>query len=409
MFMTQEEFGKLPKDQQDLLMKKIEEIQSGAGAPPVPKGLAQLTMDEFKGMVGQVIKDHISSMTHVDKKYFAFPGIGKVDDDISPEGKFSKTVKFLKALAGGDVQTCKTMSNEVRVKANLSEGSTSGGGFLVPEEFASEILRLAPTYGVIRQNCRIIPMSSDVKSIPKAGGTELTAQWVNEAGQIKSTDPTFGQVQLIINKLAAIPVVTSELLADANIDVIAYLSELIAEAFAYQEDYQGFNGTGSPFVGILGATGVPTYPLPSGTGFICLSYPDLVKSTTELYDAATANAKFYLHRTIIGHLRGLITTAGAPIILPTAKDFAGFPFVSTEVLPGTRHSTANTDATQFMVFGDLRKTIAMGQRAGIEMKISDQATVGSNNLFEKDMQALRMIERVSFGVLLPSASLIFVS
>jgi len=404
MFMTKEEFDKLPKDQQDLLMKKIEEIK--AGVPAAPKGLTQLTMDEFKGLIGETIKEHISTMTKVDKKHFAFPGIGKIDDDLSPAGKFVKTVKFLKAIAGADVQSCRAMSEEVRVKANLSEGTTTAGGFLVPEEFAAEILRLAPTYGVVRQNCRIIPMRTDTLSIPAAGSTELRALWVNEASQIKSTDPNFRQVQLVINKLAAIPKVTSELLADANIDTVAYLSMLIAEAFAYEEDSQGFNGSGSPFVGILSATGVPTYPLPSGTGFICLSYPDLVKMTTELYDNAAAGAKFYLHRTIIGHLRGLITTAGAPILTPIQKDIAGYPWVSTEVLPGTRHSTAATDGTKFMAFANLNKMLAMGQREGIEMKIADQATVGSDNLFEKDMLALRMIERVSFGVLLPSAGLI---
>lgn len=406
MFMTKEEFDKLPKEQQDLLMKKIEEIKTGV--PAAPKGLSQLTMEEFKGMVGETIKSHIESMTKVDKKFFAFPGIGKVDDDVTPEGKFAKTMKFLRAIAGGDVQTCKTISNEVRVKANLSEGTTTAGGFLVPEEFAAEILRLAPTYGVIRQNCRIIPMRHDTISIPAAGSTALTAQWVNEAGQIKSTDPNFRQVQLVINKLASIPKVTSELLADANVDVIAYLSELIAEAFAKEEDSQGFNGSGTPFVGVLGATGTPTYAL-AGTGFAELSYPELVKMTGSLYSAAKANAKYYLHRTIVANCRALITTAGAPILGATANEIAGFPLIETEILPSIDASTSQTAGTKFGVFGDLRKTLAMGQRAGIEMKISDQATVGSDNMFEKDMVALRMIERVSFGVLLPSASLVIVT
>ena len=405
MFMSQEEFEKLPKEQQDSLMKKVTEIQNGI--PPAPKGMSQLTMEEFKAIVNETAKDYIKGMTSVDKKFYAFPGIGTEGlDDRSPEAKFGKTIRFLKAISTGNSQVCKTMSDEVRTKANLSEGSTGSGGYLVPEEFSAEILRLAPTYGVVRQNCRIIPMRYDTISIPAAGATDLTAKWVAEAGQLKSTDPNFRQVQLVINKLAAIPKVTTELLADANVDVVAYLSMLIAESFAKEEDIAGIIGGASPFVGMMGGTGVPTYPHVGGTGIITLSYPDLVRMTTELYSGATANAKFYFHRTAIGHIRSLITTAGAPIFTATANEIVGYPMVATEVLPSTRSTAGITTATTYAIFGDMRKALAMGQRAGIEMKISDQATVGSDNLFEKDMVALRMIERVCFGVLMPSAYLI---
>ena len=397
MFMTQEEFAKLPKEKQDALMKKIDEIQKGV--PEHPKGLTQLSMDEFKGIIDETVKANISKMTAVDKKYFKFPGIGEEGkDDITPVGKFAKTVRFLKAMAAGDVKTCRDMSNEYRTKANLSEGTTTAGGFLVPEEFVAEILRLQPTYGVARRECRIIPMARDVINIPNSVG-ELGAAWVSEAAALHSTDPTLGQITLTIGKLGAIPKVTSELLADANVDVIQYLSMLIAEAFSKEEDIQAFLGGGSPFTGLFAATGFPTYVTP-GAAQSMLSYPDLVKMTTELYDTATANAKFYMHRSLLGHIRGLVTTAAAPYFGGTANDIFGFPLVSTEVLGKGGASTT------YMIFGDLRKALAMGQRAGIEMKMSDIATVGSESMFEQDMVALRMIARVCFGVLLPSSYLV---
>ncbi len=208
---------------------------------------------------------------------------------------------------------------------------------------------------------------------------------------------------LTINKLAAIPKVTNELLADANVPVIQYLAEIISWAFAKEEDNQGFNGTGSPFVGALTATGVPTTPHASGTGFACLSYQDLVNATVNIYNTATPNAKFYFHRTMIGQIRGLITTAGAPIFSSTAGEVAGYPLVSTETLPGKASSTVSTSGTAYAVFGDLRQGIAMGERGSMTMKLTEHGTVGGDNLFEKDMVALRMIERIAIGVLLPSA------
>lgn len=408
--LSREEFEKLPKEQQDALLQKMQEIQDITKLIQPPANTPQLSMKDFEAKIKEMMEGYIKQMTAVDRKYFAFPGIGNEGlDNLSAEGKFAKTKAFLGALIKGDVQILNTMHKEVVTKANLSEGTTTAGGYLVPEEFLMEVQRIAATYGVIRRECRIIPMKYDVINIPTAGTAEQSANWTNEAAQILQTNPNFGQCILTVNKLGSIPKVTNELLADASIDMIQYLAMLIGEAFAKAEDNQGFNGNADPFTGLLCATGFPTYPHASGTGFICLSYPDLIKLTGELYDNALPNAKLYFHRSMIAHLRSLITTAGAPIMGATAKEIAGYPLVSTEVLPGIRNAGAATDGTGYAIFGDLRKALAMGERGAMTMKISTEATVDSDNLFEKDMAALRVIERVAIGVLLPSAYLAIVT
>ena len=404
---TPEEFSKLSKEEQTAVLKKVSEIkeqQRKAKEEDEKNGLAKLSMKDFEGKIGEMVKKYIEPLTKVDRKFFMLPGAGTdKQDDLSAEGKFIKTQRFLKSLISGDTKVAREISEETRVKANLSEGTAASGGFLVPDEFRAEILRIAPTYGVLRKEARMIPMSTDVLNIPAAGTTDQSAIWTNEAGQILQTNPTFRQVTLTINKLAALPKVTNELLGDASIDIIQYLAELIAEAFAGEEDNQAFNGSGSPFVGCLQATGVPSKAQAGGTGWSALSYPDLVKATGELYNAALPNAKFYFHRTVIAHIRALITTAGAPIFGATANLIAGYPLVSVEKLPATSNITSAS--TTYAIFGDLRKGMIMGERGAMQMKISDQATVDSDNLFEKDMSALRMIERVTMGVVLPSSIL----
>jgi len=402
--LTREEFEKLPKEQQEALLKKMEDIKKEVkdDKDADKRDLKQLSMDDLKGIIDSTVKAAIKPLTQVDKKHFALPG---ADTNLpnTPEGKFVKTLQFLKAMVVGDVQTAKKMSEEVRIKANLSEGTTTAGGFLVPEEFAAEILRLAPTYGVVRRDARHIPMRTDVLNVPAAGTTDLTAHWTNEASQIYTTDPNFRQVTLTINKLACIPKVTPELLADANVDVVGYIAELAAEQFAKGEDTQGLVGVGSPFTGAINATGVPTAPHAGGTGFECLSYPDLVRIPGFTYAQSLPNAKYYFHRTMIAHIRSLITTAGAPIMPATANSVAGYPIVSTEILPGIGHAAYQTDATTYALFGDLKKGLLFGERGTVEMTIGREGTVLSDNLFEKDMLALRFIERVCMGVALPSA------
>lgn len=404
-FISKEDFDKLTKEQQEALMAQVKKIRDDQLLLKKEEdNLPKLSMKELETVCKGVMENLLKGMTKTDQKYFALPGIGndpKLMDNLTPEGKGMKFKMFCRALIGGDRATLVKMSQHEAVTRNLSEGTTTAGGFLVPEEFRAEIMRLEPLFGVIRANARIIPMAFDTLNIPAAGTTRQSANWTNEAAQILQTDATFRQLTLTINKLASLPVVTSELLADANVEVMQYLAMIIAEEFGKQEDIQGFNGSGSPFVGVLNATGVPTTPHASGSNIASLSYPDLVKATGNIYANATAGAKYYFHRSVIAHLRSLITTAGAPVLLPNQSDLAGYPFVSAEVLPGTTLSgTANAT---YAIFGDLRRGLAFGERGSITMDIGREGTVASNNLFEKDMVALRVIERVSMGVLLPSA------
>lgn len=405
--MRIEDFQKLTKEQQDILLAKMGDIEKVVEKfVESDAKLPQMSMEEFEAKMGDMVKGYVSRMTPVDKKHFVFPGIGddkRLNDDLSQGGKFAKTVRFFQAIVGRNTQVLNQMHSEVATKANLSEGTTTAGGFLVPEEFKAEILRLVPTFGVFRANCRIIPMARDVMHVPAAGTTDNSAIWTSEGAQILNTQPTFRECVLNINKLAALPTVTNELLADANVDVISYLAGIIAWAFAKEEDNQAFNGTGSPFVGALAATGVPTTPHQGGTGMICLSYQDLINATVNIYSNSTGNAKFYFHRSMLGRIRGLITTAGAPIFGGTTNEVAGYPLVSTETLPSTSSTSAAIAGTAYAIFGDLRMGMAMGERGSMTMKLTEEGTVGGNNLFEKDMVGLRMIERIAIGVLLPSA------
>lgn len=399
--MNPEEFAKLTQEEKTQYLANAEVLQKQQQKIANDEaGKKKLSMKDFEGQIESTISKYIKPMTKVDRKFFAFPGIGYVDGDRSPEGKFSKTSKFLKALVSGDRQTCTAMSEEVRTKANLSEGTAGSGGYLVPEEFKAEILRLAPLYGVIRGAARMIPMKYDVISIPAAGSTDQSAIWTNEAAQILQTNPTFDQLTLTIKKLASIPKVTNELLADANVPVVQYLSQLIAEAFAKAEDAQGFRGTGSPFIGVCESTGSPSRAVSQGT-INAVSYPDLVQVVGDIYANAVSGAKFYLHRSVIAMLQSITTTTGAPLFIPRLTDIFGFPLVNTEALFSVSDMGAS-DGTCFGIFGDLTRGYAMGERGSIQMAISTQATVDSDNLFEKDMAALRAIERVAMGVLLPS-------
>src|SRR5574343_658009 len=170
--MRAEEFLKLSKEEQNALIAQVEKINKGVEKiVEAEVGQEKLTMNQFEEKMNSILEKFIKGMTPVDKKHFMFPGIGddaKMADDLSGAGKYAKTKKFFQALVGKDAKVLNAMHMDVATKANLSEGTTTAGGFLVPEEFKAEILRLQPLYGVLRSNVRILPMAYDIVNIAVA-------------------------------------------------------------------------------------------------------------------------------------------------------------------------------------------------------------------------------------------------
>ena len=87
----------------------------------------------------------------------------------------------------------------LRTKAH-TEGVNSAGGFLVPDEFESELITLREQFGVFRRNARVWPMSSDTLRIAKRT-TGLTAYFAGEASSGTESTQVFDSIQLVAKKL----------------------------------------------------------------------------------------------------------------------------------------------------------------------------------------------------------------
>jgi HK97 family phage major capsid protein len=70
--------------------------------------------------------------------------------------------------------------HDILVTKGHTENVNTAGGFLVPDEFENSLITLRESFGVFRANARIVPMSSDVKRMPRRTGT-VTANFVGEA------------------------------------------------------------------------------------------------------------------------------------------------------------------------------------------------------------------------------------
>lgn len=141
-------------------------------------------------------------------------------------------------------------------RKTLSEGVDTAGGFLVPEEYHTELIKKVAGMTAIRPNARVVQTSRDVAKWPRVNyttddkytsGVRLT--WTGEAPASASahrvTDPVFGLYVIPIHTAMASMPISNDLIEDAAFDVVGISSDLIAEAFALGEDDAFLNGTGS--------------------------------------------------------------------------------------------------------------------------------------------------------------------
>ncbi len=295
------------------------------------------------------------------------------------------------------VQRHDTKRIEHIYKADLAEGAGATGGYLVPPEYANEILRLAATRSAVRsQNPRVIPMSGNEWNVPAvnySGGTEgvfpqlggVRAYWTEEAGALTETEPTFETIRLVAHKLAGYTQASNEVRQDAGPTLEGLLRNLFAEAIALYEDWAFINGNGvGQPLGVLKAP--------------CLLTEVAASSSFVLADIAAMLGKFlsrnnggvwFMHPKVIeklivladgsGGANNLIWMNNGQVQGAPPMSLMGKPIVWTDVMPIL---PAGSSASQIggVLLADWSYYL-IGDRAGLEIAysehyafVNDQAT-----------------------------------
>ncbi len=296
--------------------------------------------------------------------------------------------------------------NGIEVKAH-TEGVNSAGGFLVPDEFETELISLREEFGVFRREARVRPMSSDTLRVPRRSAT-LTAYPAGEATAITESTQTFESVLLVAKKWGVLTTISNELNEDAFVNLADDVAGEIAYAFAKAEDQAGFVGDGtSTYAGIegvatklLGQTENTNYVDHGGATISGVTEATVSAMMALLPQYAdTPNCKFYMHKSTwhLGFENLLLDaggTSGREIVdgYRGQPSFLGYPVVFTQAMA----NCANTQTADVVgvVFGDLTQAASFGDRRTTTIQISDSAL----NAFEQDELAIRGTERFDINV-----------
>lgn len=128
---------------------------------------------------------------------------------------------------------------------NAATKTSEFGGFIKPE-LAQAYFDEARKYSVVQQLARKVTLGAAGIEIPIVT-SKPTASWVSEAGQKPTTSGGLGLKTMKPHKIAAISVVSAEVVRANPGGYMEILKADIAEAFAKAFDEAALYGTNSPF------------------------------------------------------------------------------------------------------------------------------------------------------------------
>lgn len=268
------------------------------------------------------------------------------------------------------------------------------GGYLVPAITEARILELAATYGQARAHMTVMPVGGGVTRIPKEGTLPTWTWGISENASITASKPTFGVHSLTPSKGGAIVVISNEMLRDANINVGAYVIKKIAQAKGTGEDSQFFAGTGSPFTGVFAVANT------FGGEFNCtatnvVTFANMLSVVYGVDQALLVGAKWFMSRSVIAVVQGLVDEQSRPIFMPAANGqpatLLGYPVVVVENAP----SSANVDNKPLLLLGNLENSI-IGDVEGMNLTLLTEATIDATSLGQYDLSAIRVTASAAF-------------
>lgn len=260
----------------------------------------------------------------------------------------------------------------VITKADMNEGTTTQGGFLVPDEYEAVILGEARKTSIALTEARVWNMGSDVLRVPIENAL-VTVDYAAEASANSQSEPTVAEMTLTAKRFGAYSQVTNELLEDSMIDVVSWITGQFSEALGQEVDDQLFNGTDTTgnLAGSCGAT-------ISGSGaYTAVTFTDFSNAIAQLDQGELVNSKFYMNKGINHYVRTMVDASSRLIYqFPTAGNPAQI-YGYSNILVNKMKSAPTAGQTGF-IFGDLKKGAAIGLRRGMVMQTNPYILMKEN-------------------------------
>ena len=269
----------------------------------------------------------------------------------------------------------------------LEEATPSLGGFLVQQDFATQLFKKAHDASQLFNRVRKIPTSSNANGLKlqtvdetnRANGSRwggIQMYWQEEGSEKTASKPKFGKMELSLKKLVGLCYATDELLQD-----YAALATVITEGFSeeagFKIDDSIINGTGAGQpLGILNSGALVTVSKETGQAATTAVWENIKKMYARLWARSRANMLWMANQDTLPELMSMVQTAGTggvPVWLPANGAYGlahdtllGRPIIYPEQCEtlGTLGDIQLIDPTQYIMItkGGLQMAASMHVR-----------------------------------------------
>lgn len=173
--------------------------------------------------------------------------------------KFKSFGEQLQAIAGAGINKGHEAAVDRRLvwkaPTGAGEGVASDGGFLVQQDYSTQLLELMHEMGQVLSRVTRLPLSSNSNGIKlptidetsRVNGSRwggVNAYWSNEADTAAASKPKFGEIELSLKKLMGVSYATEELLRDASV-LETIFRKAFTEELTFKTEEAICVGTGS--------------------------------------------------------------------------------------------------------------------------------------------------------------------
>lgn len=289
--------------------------------------------------------------------------------------------------------------NPAILQKDILASSGAAGGFLLPVETDTDIVPLALAKRPILEEMGITKLnglSAGEYRINKQTARG-TAYWVGELQAPSKSTQTFDQRILRMKKVAAYSAVSNDILRQGrNESMSSFVADDLAKALGLALETALISGSGTNFT----PKGITQYSGLTSTGGITAGNQFGIRDAARMAHAIEAadllegNLGFVTHPDVMLGMRiqGAETYSGqttnTPSLVPgmpilsnaKIEELTGYKWRTTTQFP-TDQGSSGTDS--HVLFGDFSQVV-LGMWGGLEVKISDQASDGTNNMFVQD-------------------------
>jgi HK97 family phage major capsid protein len=297
---------------------------------------------------------------------------------------------------------------------------TDFSGFL-DRDRAGYIFERAARLSVVQRLASRVPLGPEGKSIPVVTG-KVRAGWVAEGAQKPATSGAIALKTMDPKKLAAIAVVSAEVVRANPGNYMTLLRDQLAEAFALAFDLAALHDQDS--AGTVGGGPFPTW-LDQSTNSVEIGttnqagggiYGDFVAGLSVLVNAGKRLTGWALDERLEPMVLGAMDSTGRPIFVDLPSDETS----SAAARPGRLlqrpswmgEGIWNTTVKSLAYAGDWSQAV-WGAVGGINYSVSTEATVTINgvlvSLWENNLVAIRAEAEYGFLVNDPASFVKFVN